>query len=237
MVEEITILLAEAAIEPFPNELLKNIKAKKYLAKVGKSPDEIILDVSEHGFLMKNLKKKYKRGRSDIVHLALLACHGSIIAKRKKLNVVIHTYNDVLIYINSETRIPRALERFKGLFSQLFKFKTIPPKKENPLIYSLEGTLEHFIKENREKHDIIVEFSVKGERMSLPEIAEELAKRKKPLLIFGAFQKGQIETLPESLIDKKIAIFEEGLDLFTAISHILAAIEYYEEELQKSKYF
>jgi len=235
MVKHITILLAEAALEPFPKELMKNFKVKKYFARISKKPDEVLLDITEHNFLIRNLANSHKRGRPDITHLALLACQGSIIAKRKQLSVIVHTYNDFIIYIKPETRIPRTLRRFKGLFAQLFEFNRVPPnEQEDPLIYLEKGTLTDFLKKNRYKHDLIIEFSVKGEKKALPSIAKAIINSSTPLLIFGAFQRGHIKTLPRDLIDKTISIFEEGLDLFTVISHVLTAVEY-EEEFQQEK--
>ena len=66
MAKFLTILLAEAAIEPFPKELLNDIKARQYLSKLKKSADEVLLDMSYHSHLVETLPDAEKRFAEEL---------------------------------------------------------------------------------------------------------------------------------------------------------------------------
>ena len=231
MAKFLTILLAESSLETFPEELLKDAKVRQYFSKIKKTPQEVILDVSFHSNLIKELPDSEKRGRPDIVHFTLLSCCGSIIAREQRLRVIIHTNKNKIIELNPEIRLPKNIDRFNGLILQLFKEKSIPPNSERPLMTLRESTLSELIKELRDNHDFIVEFSVKGEQLSSAEYSKQIYEATNPLLIFGAYPHGEMQNIPSELIDKKIAIYQEGLDLFAVISQILAVQHMIDEEV------
>ncbi|MCG3221617.1 MAG: hypothetical protein H7641_09590 [Candidatus Heimdallarchaeota archaeon] len=233
MAKFLTILLAEAAIEPFPEELLKDIKVRQYLSKLKKSADEVLLDMSYHSHLVEKLPDAEKRGRPDIAHFALLSCFGSILARDHRLNVIIHTYHDKIIHLHPDIRLPKNIERFNGLLIQLFKEEQVPPESQKPLMTLSDSSLSNLVNELRNKHDLVIEFSVKGEQMSSSEYSELIHNATNPLLIFGAYPQGKLRGLTDGLVDRKIAIYEEGLDLFAVISQILASQQMIEEKLAK----
>ena len=179
---------------------------------------------------MQKLSDASKRGRPDIVHFALLAAYGSILGKEQRINVIVHTRNDEIITIDSSIRLPRNIERFKGLLVQLFKYKKVPPESDKPLMKMSHSSLENLLKKLRKDHDLIIEFSVTGEHLNPEQYCNIINSALKPLLIFGAFPHGHIEKLPKELIDREVAIFERGLDLFAVISHILANLHMYEQK-------
>lgn len=231
MAKFLTILLAEASLETFPEELLKDVQVRQYFSKLKKTPQEVILDASYHSNFIKDLPDSQKRGRPDIVHFALLSCCGSIMAREERLRVIIHTNGNKVITLNPEIRLPKNIDRFNGLILQLFKEKAIPPESDNPLMSLREATLDDLIKELRNNHDLIVEFSVKGEQLSSAEYSKQIFDATNPLLIFGAYPHGEIVGIPDEFVDKKIAIYQEGLDLFAVISQILAVQHMIDEEV------
>lgn len=230
MAKFLTILLAESSLEIFPEELLKNVQVRQYFSKLKKTPQEVILDASYHSNFMKDLPDAQKRGRPDIVHFALLSCCGSIMAREQRLRVIIHTNKNKVIELNPEIRLPKNIDRFNGLILQLFKEKSIPPESDEPLISLRELSLSDLINELRRDHDLVVEFSVKGEQLSSTSYSKQIYDATTPLLIFGAYPHGEIENIPNELVDKKIAIYQEGLDLFAVISQILAVQHMIDEE-------
>lgn len=237
MAKFLTILLAESSLEIFPEELLKTVEVRQYLSKLKKPPQEVILDASYHSNFMKDLQNAQKRGRPDIVHFTLLSCCGSIMAREQRLRVIIHTNQNKVIELNPEIRLPKNIDRFKGLILQLFKEKLIPPESDDPLMSLRELSLSDLINELRGNHDLILEFSVKGEQLSSTKYSKQIYDATNPLLIFGAYPHGEIEDIPNELVDKKIAIYQEGLDLFAVISQILAVQHMIDEEvlLEKSE--
>jgi len=235
MAKFLTILLAEASIESFPEELMDDINVRNYFSKLKKKPSEVMLDINYHKHLIKNLSDYEKRGRPDIVHIALLSCFGSILAREERLRVIIHTINDKIIRINPEIRLPKNIDRFNGLFLQLFRDKKVPPSGDEALMSLEQGNLVDLITRLRKEHDVILEFSVKGEQLSTSEYSEIIFKATNPLLIFGAFPHGEISYIPNELIDKKLGIYGEGLDLFAVISQILASQHMMDENILLGK--
>jgi len=236
MAKLLTILLAEASIEPFPEELMKDLKVRSFFSKLKKSPSEVMLDVNFHKQFIEDLPDFERRGRPDIVHFTLLSCFGSILARQERLQVIIHTYDDKVIHLNSEIRLPKSIERFNGLILQLFKDGRSPPTGDQVLMNLTKSSLPDLVKDLRQKHDMIIEFSVKGEQLTPLEYSRIIFESTNPLLIFGAFPHGEIKNLPGDLIDKKLGIYEKGLDLFSVISQILASQHMIEEDsLSKEK--
>ncbi len=230
MAKLLTILLAEASIESFPEELMKDLNVRNFFSKLKKSPPEVMLDVNFHKQFMEDLPDFEKRGRPDIVHFTLLSCFGSILAREERLQVIIHTYDDQIINLNPEIRLPKSIERFNGLILQLFKDGRSPPTGDQVLMNLTKSSLPDLVKDLREKHDVIIEFSVKGDQLTSLEYSKIIFESTNPLLIFGAFPHGEIKNIPSEFIDKKLGIYEKGLDLFAVISQILAGQQVIEED-------
>ena len=230
MAKLLTILLAEASIESFPEELMKDLNVRNHFSKLKKSPSEVMLDANFHKQFMEDLPDFERRGRPDIVHFTLLSCFGSILAREERLQVIIHTYNDQVITLNPEIRLPKSIERFNGLILQLFKDGRSPPTGDDVLMNLTKSSLSDLVKDLREKHDVIIEFSVKGDQLTSLEYSKIIFESTNPLLIFGAFPHGEIKNIPSELIDKKLGIYEKGLDLFAVISQILASQQVIEED-------
>ena len=230
MAKLLTILLAEASIESFPEELMKDMKVRNYFSKLKKSPSEVMFDVNFHNQFTEDLKDVDRRGRPDIVHFTLLSCFGSILARVGRLQVIIHTYDDKVITLDPEIRLPKSIERFNGLILQLLKDGRLPPSGDQILMKLRESSLPDLVKDLRKKHDVIIEFSVKGEQLSSLEYSKIIFESTNPLLIFGAFPHGEIKNIPSDMVDRKLGIYEEGLDLFAVISQILASQHMFEEE-------
>lgn len=115
------MVIAEAALELIPPSLVDHPVIVKSARKRGKSPEKILLDSNFHHAAMKGLKNAQKRGRPDIIHIALLCALESVVNKQGDLKVYIHTRNDSIIHVNSKTRIPRSYNRFCGLFEKLLE--------------------------------------------------------------------------------------------------------------------
>ena len=118
----IRIVLIESSLELVPESIQKHPAVISDSRRRKKKPREIILDDSKHHAAMKDLPKKEKRGRPDIVHSCLLSVIDSAV---EDLEVYVHTVNNEVIWIDRNTRIPRNYNRFIGLFEQLFKERVI----------------------------------------------------------------------------------------------------------------
>ena len=74
-----------------------------------------LLNCDDHIGIMKKHGKDPQKYRPDIVHQELLAVLDSPLNKAGKVKLYVHTEKNVLIEINSSTRLPRTFKRFSGL--------------------------------------------------------------------------------------------------------------------------
>lgn len=223
MIEKIFLIYVEAALEIVPNEIQNHPAVISLAKKRKKKPSEILLDRSYHHSAMKNLKESYKRGRPDIIHFCLLEALGSILCKIKKLEVYVHTRDDYVIYINPETRLPRVYNRFVGLIEQLYSIKEI--KANDKILLKIERkNLPQVI--NEIKPDGIFGMDEKGALISPIELSEKILEFSKPVIIIGAFPRGEYSEITKSIIGKNAySIYPESLETWIITSRILSAIE------------
>ncbi len=155
------IVFVESSLETVPKSIAKHPAILSDARRRKKKPTEMILDDSKHHTAMRNLENREKRGRPDIIHQCLLLSLDSPI---EDLEIYVHTVNDVVIWINRKTRLPRNYNRFIGLMEDLFKKKEIKANGEVLLKItdsSLEDVLRGFkvvvMSENGERRDVKLE--------------------------------------------------------------------------------
>ncbi len=113
----------EASLELVPSHLIQHPAIIADARRRKKRPDEILLDDSKHHSAMKTLKNREKRGRPDIVHQCLLLLLDSPAAQ--DFDIYVHTIGGEVIWVNSNTRLPRNYNRFVGLMEDLFKKRRV----------------------------------------------------------------------------------------------------------------
>ncbi len=151
------LVFLETSLELVPAEISRHPSVVKDARRRKKKPTKIILDDSKHHTAMKDLEEREKRGRPDIIHQCLLSALDS--RASRFLDIYVHTVNDVIIWINNETRLPRNYNRFIGLMEDLFEKKEIRAD-DKVLLKILDSDLEEIL-EGSEK---IVVLSERGER-------------------------------------------------------------------------
>lgn len=221
--KKLLLILGEAGIELVPRELWSHKAVKSYAQKRDKSPNEILLDMSYHYSAMKKLKNWRKRGRPDIVHLCLLEALESPLNKRGMLEIYVHTYDNKIIYINSDVRLPRHYLRFIGLIEQLLIKGKVPPQAKMPLLKVREHGIRELIRELNPSKIFLLDES--GHRMKIMELAERVINEEKPVLIVGAFQAGNFSKQVIDLADEIISIYEIPLTAWTVVSRVIASVE------------
>ena len=149
------IVFVESSLETVPKSIAKHPAILSDAKRRKKKPTEMILDDSKHHTAMKDLDIREKRGRPDIIHQCLLLTLDSPI---EDLEVYVHTINDVMIWINRRTRLPRNYNRFIGLMEDLFKKKEIKANGET-LLKIIDSNLEDVLKGFR-----VVVMSERGEK-------------------------------------------------------------------------
>ncbi len=135
------LVFVESSLETVPKEIARHPAILSDARRRKKKPYEIILDDSKHHTAMKDLERREKRGRPDIVHQCLLLALDSPV----DFDLYVHTVNDVILWINRRTRLPRNYNRFVGLMEDLFRKKEIKADGEVLLKitdFKLEDVLE-----------------------------------------------------------------------------------------------
>ncbi|ADC64332.1 Suppressor Mra1 family protein [Ferroglobus placidus DSM 10642] len=192
------VVLVESSLELIPEKIQNHPAVISDSRRRKKKPKEMILDDSKHHAAMKNLPKREKRGRPDIVHSCLLSLIDSAV---ENLEIYIHTINNEVIRVNRETRIPRNYNRFIGLFEQLYKEKRIEANGK-VLLEIVDESLENILRG---------EVIVMREGESLDNFKKALNSEEITVCI-GAFPHGDFEKETYEVfgkVDAKFAGFGE----------------------------
>ncbi|CAG9334916.1 EMG1 [Blepharisma stoltei] len=94
-------------------------------AKIKKDGEFVLLNSDDHTNYLKKIGVDPAEYRPDITHQTLLALLDSPLAKAGKIQVYIHTFKNVLIYVSPQLRMPRTYKRFAGLITQLLHTRKI----------------------------------------------------------------------------------------------------------------
>lgn len=220
----LTLILAESALETIPEKLWKHLSIQKYAKLRHKHPRFVMLDRSYHHRAMTSLEQGTKRGRPDIVHFALLEALGSPLNKEVLLQVYVHTFNDYVITVNPETRLPRNYGRFVSLIEQLFEYGRIPPQPtENALLLLKRKTLPQLIRETKPSY--VLAFSRAGKSHTLEEAVSKLSSENRPVVIVGGFPHGHFSNTTVRLANDVVSIDPEMLETWTVASRIIYEYE------------
>ena len=221
----LTLILAEAALETVPKEILDHPQVRRHAERAGKPASRLLLNKSYHYEAMAKLKDKEKRGRPDIVHLTLLEVLGSPLNMEGLLKVYVHTYGGYVIDVRPEVRLPRDCNRFSGLMEQLFQEGRVPPEGR-PLLTLRRQTLTQLVR--KLKPTLTVALTRQGEPQPANQLARELTQTSRPTVIIGGFPHGGFSRQTLRLADRLVAIDRESLEAWVVASRIVA---YYEQAL------
>ncbi|CAB3287653.1 Ribosomal RNA small subunit methyltransferase Nep1 [Methanocaldococcus lauensis] len=201
------IILAKSALELIPKEIKNKIK-KSRVYKYD------ILDSNYHYKVMENLKDKRMRGRPDIVHISLLNILDSPINHEGKLNIYVHTYDDKVLKINPEVRLPRNYFRFLGVMEDVLKGKI------NPLIKMEEKSLEELLNEINAKK---IALMTKQGKLTKP-----YQLKNYDTFIVGGFPYGKLKIDRKKVFRKidEVSIYKKGLMAWTVCGIICYALSF-----------
>jgi rRNA small subunit pseudouridine methyltransferase Nep1 len=218
----LTLVLAEAELEPMPPELVHHPAVIGHARQRGKQPARILLDSNYHHAAMNTLSEGRRRGRPDMTHLFLLTALESVANKQGLLKVLVHTRNNEMIIVRPETRIMRNYERFLGLMEQLFETHIVPDKQHPLLELRKHMTLEHIIDEV--DADIVAAFSKTGTPVVLKDYFKE-HRKKNIVCIIGGFPSGSFHSDISTIATDIVSLYSEMLPVWTVTSEILVNYE------------
>ncbi len=244
----VSLLIAEAALETVPVQIVDHPSVRNHAKRMGKPPDQTLLDRSYHHSAMvhANLESQWKRGRPDIVHFALIEALSTPLFMTGRLNVYLHTINDRLIYIGGNLRIPKSYFRFEALMIDLFKKKIIRPGNDNEYAdnnYNINDnkknrntnillqlhedmTFEKVIR-NMVKPSRLVGLSTVGVQSNAKSIVVENVSVKSTdcAFVIGGFAKGHFSNNTLALLNRVYSIAEYRLEAHVVIARMLYECE------------
>lgn len=215
-------MIAEAAIERVPAEIVNHSAVASRARKLGLKASETLLDRNYHHAAMKGLQESWKRGRPDIVHFALMEALDTPLFASGGLDVYIHTYNDKIISIASSLRIPKSYFRFEGVAVSLFRNSVIKSDDGKTLLEMRDGTLLELV--HHIEADSVVGLSSTGVQSS----AEQVVANNNVdhcAFVVGAFPKGHFSERTTQLFNCTYSIQNTGLETHVVIARILYECE------------
>jgi rRNA small subunit pseudouridine methyltransferase Nep1 len=234
----ISLVIAEAAIETVPTQIIDHPSVKNYAQRTGRASSQILLDRSYHHSAMvrANLNSGWKRGRPDIVHFALMEALSTPLFFSGRLNVYLHTINDKLIFIGENLRIPKSYFRFEGLMIDLFEKKVIKSHKaacnddddDNNILLRLHDdmTFEEVIKKVVKPAKLIGLSKVGIQSTAQAIVAKNISEENTDCaFIVGGFAKGHFSNNTIASFNRLYSISHYSLEAHVVIARLLYECE------------
>jgi rRNA small subunit pseudouridine methyltransferase Nep1 len=217
----VKMLFLESSLELVPRELHREPDVIRSARRYEIPPARLILDKSLHYKAMRGLERKWKRGRPDIIHICLLLATDSPLTRMRVLEVYFHVLDGRVFKVRSDTRLPRHLERFKGVMADLLISGSVPVGSPDPLIFKVSDSLEEFVA----REGKLILLWEKGEPRRPEEVVEEAIKEK-AIIGIGAFPRGDFEETTLRLAYKRYAIAGgHPLAAWSVTSRLLCELE------------
>jgi rRNA small subunit pseudouridine methyltransferase Nep1 len=214
----LNLVLAESALELVPKEIRKHPAVVNDSKRRGVDASSILLDRSFHHSAMDRLKDSEKRGRPDLVHVALLSATGTPLYLHGNVRVFIHTYDGFVLELEPKTRIPKNYLRFRGLMEEALVEK---PQKGLVRVHKME------VKElaNKVSADRVLGLSVQGKKMSVEDLARDITAAKEPMVVVGGFPHGHFSEKTLTALDEIVRIHSDPLEAQVVVSRLLYEVE------------
>lgn len=210
----INLILLDSSLELVPKEIINHPAVIRNAKKRNKKPEHTILDISLHYHAMKGLQNREKRGRPDIVHLAMVMFLTE--QSNVKGQFYIHTIDGKIIRVDNKMRPPKNYNRFIGLMEQLLVYGRVPINNSNETLMQVTNIK---LKDLKERYKLGV-LSEDGEKVR-PEVLCNLGDEW--LLGVGGFPHGGFSEEVMSLADKYISISNYKLETHQVICRLISA--------------
>ena len=216
----ITIILAESSLELIPKSMHNHPAVTSYSKKFKKIPSQTLLDNSWHFAAMKGLTNEIKRGRPDIIHLALLAICSTPLYQENRIKVFVHTINNQVITLGDQIRLPKSYHRFQGVIEKLFKEKKIE-LSDSKLIEMENMTFEELL--NKIKPEKVIGFSTEGKNSTFDESSKTITENS--CIVIGGFQKGHFDEDTKNKFDQIERLSKNSLETHVVLSRLIYEYE------------
>jgi rRNA small subunit pseudouridine methyltransferase Nep1 len=215
----LSFVLAESALELIPKEISGRPAVVSDSKRRGLKASEILLDRSFHHSAMQSLKDPEKRGRPDLVHVALLSVTGTPLYLDGKVKVFVHTYPDIVLEISPKTRIPKNYFRFRGLME-----KALVDMPSDGLIRAYPMQFGDLVR-RKLSVDRVFGLSVQGRMMGIPPLANEILAAKNPCVVVGGFPHGHFTEGILRSVNELVRIDAKPLEAHVVASRVVYEVE------------
>ncbi|KAJ1828149.1 18S rRNA pseudouridine methyltransferase [Coemansia sp. RSA 2599] len=193
-------------------------------SKVGKSKDAKyqLLNCDDHQGILARMGRDIAGSRPDITHQCLLTLMDSPLNKTGRLQVYVHTKNDVLIEISPSVRIPRTFKRFSGLMVQLLhKMSIRSVNGHEKLLKVIKNPVSQYLPPDALK----LTFSYDAPTVHLQTWMRQKLKPGQSIVVaIGALAHGS-DDFADAYVDEKIGISEYPLSASVACGKLTCALE------------
>jgi rRNA small subunit pseudouridine methyltransferase Nep1 len=202
--------------------VLEKASLELYHGKKGKE----IMNCDDHKNQIVKSGKDFATYRPDIVHDCLKSLLDSPLNKSGKLQIYIHTANNILIEVSPTLRIPRTYKRFAGLMAELVdKHKIRAANSRDILMKVIANPISQYLPVGGVK----IALSVNGKMQSVQQVAAEFKDTQLPVTIcIGAVSTGEPCDEPNfgaEYTERQVAISNYGLSAAVCCSKICDAFE------------
>lgn len=216
----LTLIVADAELETVPDVMQNDPGIMKTAERRKKVATELLLDSN---YMHTSIDKYFpgestRRGRPDIIYLLLQMSMESILNKKGKLRLIIHTRNDFVIHISSEVRLPKSYNRFVGLIEKLFETGEISDGSNVLLNLERRNALDCIKTYGKGK---LVVLSPDGKPASISEIFKEDGDY---TAVIGGFSEGDFISGVYQLAES-FSIFNEELTIWSVANELIAQYE------------
>jgi rRNA small subunit pseudouridine methyltransferase Nep1 len=218
----LNFVLAESALELVPKEIWRSPSVVSDSKRREKEAGELLLDRTFHHAAMTRLRDSEKRGRPDLVHVALLSVTGTPLYLDGMVKVFVHTCSDVVLEIAEKTRIPKNYIRFRGLMEE-----ALVDRPQGGLVAARSLGIEELAR--KISGDMVFGLSVQGRKTTAGELAGEIVAARDPCVIVGGFPHGHFSAETLEVVDDLVRIHPRPLE-----AHIVASRVVYEVEKAKT---
>ena len=214
----IRFVLAESALELVPREIWSRPAVAGDARRRGREPGEILLDRSFHHSAMDRLADSEKRGRPDLVHVALLSVTGTPLYLDGRVKAYVHTWPGRVVEIAERTRVPKNYIRFRGLMEE-----ALTGGRGGGLLRVHELGMKGLVAEVRGGR--VLGLSMLG-RMSTPGgFAAEVAASRDAVVVVGGFPHGHFSKEATGVLDGLVRIHPKPLVADVVAARVLYEIE------------
>jgi rRNA small subunit pseudouridine methyltransferase Nep1 len=178
-----------------------------------------LLNAEDHKGLLLKAKRDPSLYRPDIVHQVLLALLDSPLNRAGHLRVFIQTWNNVLIEVNPEIRIPRTYKRFAGLMVQLLHKLTIRASEGSTKLLKV---VKNPVTSHLPVGCMKIGMSTTGDLVDMNQFVRTLPEGKPIAFMMGSHAHGKCEA---DWVEKYVAVSQYSLSAAAASVRVTAAFE------------